>query len=832
MKLRASIGKLHPAEVTKEWEGDFAGFVKALIPKNVPVTDDKASAGWVCGVHFKPDYRHSENFVARHFLSLDYDHLKPEDIDKIISGVCRSSAFLAYTTWSHTSSNPRIRVWVPLSRGVSSDEFQAVSRRFAGRENLIELAARESHTPCQFMYRPSKSPHGEWQVWSDTESPYLDVDKVLGEYDGDWKDKSRWPRRRDGDELFDTNDVASPLSKPGLVGSFSRAFTITEAITRFDLPYRPGSSETRWTYSGGSRADGAVAYDDDTKLHSYHDTDPARGQHNAYDLVRLHRFGNLDAWDNDTPIEARPSTRAMEDFCRGLPEFADLLSAGFTSLEETDGAGPAPAVAQRDGFLPDAVNRAHSYITDLANAGRIQRAFGRQILAVAGNFYVWQETHWKLDTHKGQIARKIADLGKLIRADYASLKSKKEAEGALTEDDEKELGAMWAFAIKCEDKSRMDACRELLRELLDFDATKLNSHRQLFNARNCTVNLETGETHRHNPEDFLTACAPTDYDPAAECPRFEQFISEIFQDDAATVAFVKRWFGYCITGESREQSLVFHVGKGGNGKSTLMRVLGHVLGGYAAMGPRSLLNGNGQIKNDVAALVGKRMVTLNETKQNEEFDQAQLKELTGGDTLTARFLHKEFFDFNPTHKLQIFTNHEPTIIGDDGGMWRRMLLLRYNMRYGTAAQVASGEYQKLRDEKLEELLKLEAPGILRWLVDGAKDWYANKLQAPVSVLKATADLRDEQDLMGQFLKERTVKDPTAKVVASNSTESLYTAYKGWITENGHRPFGRNRFIKAVTEALPSVRYQPWKEKGEWHRGFVGIRLVRNGDLTA
>ena len=156
MTLRASIGKLHPADITKEWDGDFEGFVKALIPKHVPVTEDKASAGWVCGVHFKPAYRHSENFVARHFLSLDYDKIRPEHLDRIRGTVCAGAAFLAYTTWSHSESDPRIRVWIPLSRGVTAEEFQAVSRAVAARGDLIELAARESHTPCQFMYRPTR----------------------------------------------------------------------------------------------------------------------------------------------------------------------------------------------------------------------------------------------------------------------------------------------------------------------------------------------------------------------------------------------------------------------------------------------------------------------------------------------------------------------------------------------------------------------------------------------------------------------------------------------------------------------------------------------------
>lgn|GEM_PF-2711256 len=821
MKLRASIGKLHPAEVTKEWEGTFAEFVKAIITK-VPIVEDKASAGWVCGVHFKPAYRHSENFVARHFLSLDYDQITPDDHDRII-GAVKGTAFLAYTTWSHTPASPRLRLWIPLSRPATSEEFQAVSRRVAARAG-IELAARESHTPCQFMYRPTASTNAPFQSWQDTTSPYLDVDKVLGEY-SDWKDKSQWPRRADHDELYNTDDVGSPLDKPGFVGDFCRTFRITEAIARFDLPYGPGSSEDRWTYTGGSRADGAVIYDDDTKLHSHHDTDPARGQHNAYDLVRLHRFGRLDEFDADTPIGDRPSTRAMHDFCSGLPEFDGIFNVGFTAIEDVaDGSAPETAEC-----LPSTIDRGVGPCTDLENARRIQRAFGKRIISVAGNFYIWHESHWKLDTHEGEVWRTITKLPLMIKAEAVSLADKYGP--TMTDEQQGEVEGLLKWATKCSNKPALDACREMLRKLLNVDGELLNTDRRLFNARNGTINLETSETKPHDPADLITACAPTDYDPAAKCDRFEAFVSEIFEDKPDVVAFVRRWLGYCVTGESREQALVFHVGKGGNGKSTLMRVLGHVLGSYAAMGPRSLLTGKGEIRNDVAALVGKRMITLNETKQNEEFDQAQLKELTGGDKLSARFLHKEFFEFNPTHKLQIFTNHEPTIIGDDGGMWRRMLLLRYRVRYGTAAQVATGEYQKLRDAKLEDTLKAEAPGILRWLVEGAREWYRAELNAPPSVLKDTARLRAEQDVLAQFVRERIVKDPAGKLPFSDSTESIYQAYKGWVHENGHKAFARGKFMKNVREALPTTGEGRWTEKGKTYRGFLGIRLARDSDVT-
>ena len=334
-ELAVSLGKKDDfAVIERTWHGTFEQLVERLL-KNVKDTEDKAAPGWVCGATFLPEYRHSSNFIQRNLLSLDYDHIKPEDVATLLANL-RGTAFLGYTTWSHVPSNPRLRVWVPLSRGTDLEEFQAVSRRYAVRLGGIELAARESHTPAQFMFRPASQKGIAFQSWQDTTSPYLDVDQVLGEYD-DWKDRSTWPHRAEGDSCHEPGEAGSALDKPGIIGEFNRAFSISAAIERFGLPYRAGSSEGRWTYTAGSRADGAVAYDDDTKLHSYHDTDPARGQHNAYDLVRLHLYGNLDGFDGpDIPIADRESSRRMACFAAEQPEIAaaDFDSLGFRDLSD------------------------------------------------------------------------------------------------------------------------------------------------------------------------------------------------------------------------------------------------------------------------------------------------------------------------------------------------------------------------------------------------------------------------------------------------------------------------------------------------------------------
>jgi hypothetical protein len=379
-KLRISFGERHHAEVTKVRELEWSQLCQWLV-KDPPISSSKESRGWYCGADFGPPtdeqiakseaqgyrlqegsmYRHSDNFIERNILTLDFDHVD-DTAFSILTQKLRLSghAFAAYTTWSHrdTGKGSRFRIVLPLSRGASYDEFQAVSRKFADKLCGIEMAAGESHVPAQFMFSPVRREGGEHLYEYSVEGKYLDVDKLLTLY-SDWTDRSQWPRRKDGDNPYDKEQISSPLDKPGPVGDFCRAFPISTAIDRFGLPYTPTATEGRWTYADGSRPEGAVVYDDDTKLHSHHDTDPARGQSNAFDLVRAHRFHSLDATASPgVAVTELPSYRAMCKFVYEQKEVRETIAkrefedhgeltaeqlAEFKPLteEQPDGAGSA-----------------------------------------------------------------------------------------------------------------------------------------------------------------------------------------------------------------------------------------------------------------------------------------------------------------------------------------------------------------------------------------------------------------------------------------------------------------------------------------------------------
>lgn len=317
------------ADITKTVKSSWQKFAE-FITREPPVTEDKASVGWYCGAQFDPEYRDSKNFVARHILTFDYDEIDEWDVEEI-KATYKDLAHVMYTTASHKPDAPRIRVLFPLTRPATIDEFCCVTRTIAARFD-IEKLARESDTPAQMMFLPSKKKDGIF--WAEVnEGAWVDVDAVLGEYD-DWTEKSNWPRRLQGDSVHATDDVPAPDTKVGVVGDFCRAFRIPDAIDRFDLPYVRGS-EGRWTFTRGSRPDGLRLYDDDLKAHSEHNTDPAHGQNNAFDLVRLHKFGELDSEEDlAKPVTLRPSYKAMCKLALEQPELqAARTQSEFTNLD-------------------------------------------------------------------------------------------------------------------------------------------------------------------------------------------------------------------------------------------------------------------------------------------------------------------------------------------------------------------------------------------------------------------------------------------------------------------------------------------------------------------
>ncbi|MES1195353.1 MAG: phage/plasmid primase, P4 family [Steroidobacter sp.] len=400
--------------------------------------------------------------------------------------------------------------------------------------------------------------------------------------------------------------------------------------------------------------------------------------------------------------------------------------------------------------------------TDLANAQRLAKRHGTELrFTPERGWYVWDGKRWAADEKQIQLQSRAKETALAIFDDVKNAIDR---------------NAAYKHARKSQSKSALEAMMWLERSepgiparLTDFDADGWQ-----FNLRNGTLDLRTGQLQPHCREDLITNLADIEFDEKADCELWDSFLWRVTDRNEELYAYLRRFVGYLLVGDTSEQALHFMYGLGANGKSVFCEVLLRLLGEYAITVSPDLimLKRHGGIPNDVARLRGVRAALMNETSQGARFDEAKLKDLTGGDTLTARFLHQEFFDFAPTHRIVIRGNHKPSINGTDEGIWRRLRLVPF--------MVTIPEDE--RDHQL--LLKLEAelPGILNWALAGCREWQRDGLKPPAIIMDAVKAYRDESDTLGRFIDEHCEVKKLGQVKSS----TFFQRYQQYAEQAGGR----------------------------------------------
>lgn len=340
---------------------------------------------------------------------------------------------------------------------------------------------------------------------------------------------------------------------------------------------------------------------------------------------------------------------------------------------------------------------------------------------------------------------------------------------------------LFKHAIKSEAEARMNAMVSLARygESITLSSDAFDANDFLVTVLNGTIDLRTGKLSKHTREDYITQLCRANYDTGAQCPRWELFLKEVLGDDEL-IKFVQKAIGYSLSGSTKEQCLFMLYGTGRNGKSTFLNTILRIMGDYAKNTPSSILleKRNESIPNDVARLRGARFVTSTETDKGRNLAEAHIKQLTGGDIITARFLHKEFFQFKPKFKIFFATNHKPTVSGVDIGIWRRMIPIPFER------EIKADEI----DKDLDSTLIRETDGILRWAVNGFLKWQEDGFTKPRKVYDFTTEYQQESDLIRNYIEENC-EFGDYEVLASVIQSDL----KQWCRNNSVRTVKRNEF---------------------------------------
>ena len=408
-------------------------------------------------------------------------------------------------------------------------------------------------------------------------------------------------------------------------------------------------------------------------------------------------------------------------------------------------------------------------LTDLGNTRRLIHRHGRNLR------YCWLWRKWLVWDGKRWVKDDTGEVYRLAKETVSSIYQ--EAAAAPNDETRKKLGK---HATRSEAGARIKEMVDLARSDVPVMPDELDASPDLLNTESGTIDLRTGELREHRREDLITKIAPTKYRPDAAAPTWEAFLERVLPGEDLR-AFVQRAVGYSTTGDTSEQCMFINHGGGANGKSTFQEAIAAALGDYAMRTPTEMLLARrfDGVPNDVARLKGARFVSASETEEGRRLAESRIKDLTGQDTITARFMKAEWFDFAPTHKLWLSTNHKPEIRGTDAAIWRRIRLVPWTVSIPPADQ----------DKKLPEKLRSELPGILTWVVRGCLQWRREGLQAPDEVRKATGAYRVEMDVLAGFLADCCEFGTDHWEYAKD----LYESYKRWCDENGERPEPQRKF---------------------------------------
>jgi putative DNA primase/helicase len=516
-------------------------------------------------------------------------------------------------------------------------------------------------------------------------------------------------------------------------------------------------------------------------------------------LFRLACRLRRQLFDDRLAVEA--SVRAYNMFTCDPPldeaEVAKIIDSAF---KQDHAENPLDQYARA---LAESAGLRH--LSDDGNAHRLIDYHGADLRYVSTWGWVrWSGRSWVPDGE----GLSVQDRARLVHKDI-----RKEAEGAEDQD-------LKAQLIKWASKSEMAERISAMIKLARSDGRAARSHEafdvmpNLLSCRNGVLDLDTGELRDHSPDDYVTRCTNVDYDPDASLEEWDQFIHHACDYDDELVDYVQRAAGYSLSGYVTEECFFVIVGPAASGKSTFISGLQAATGEYAGSFASDTILMRGlqpRRESDLAGSIGKRFMSVVEMPEGERLDESVVKQMTGGDAVTARFLYKNPFTFHPQFKLWIATNHEPRI--NDEAIWRRVKRIPF----------PRGLDADQRDPRVKAKISNPEVGgraVLAWAVRGYQMFKERQLDEPERVLADTAAYHLRQDRIGQFLERTTLPGESSDHV--EATE-LYVRYASWCAMTGERALSMTGFMSRLDGRTGIVVVKSGSQ--QW---VGGIRLRSTG----
>ncbi len=500
-------------------------------------------------------------------------------------------------------------------------------------------------------------------------------------------------------------------------------------------------------------------------------------------------------------LNGGPDTGHREQAIRSTFEDVEKERTGWPRFEELTGGPDAKALKRVLKSFPNESRASQALRSeypqnDDGNAQRLVDLYGEDIMHVNGiGWYRWDGMRWK-PSSSGPWSEAV-DVGRML------MEQGKTSGGPGGE-------ALERWGRTTGNVARIEAMIKAASRhpQIAVEAYELDGDPWLFNVTNGTIDLRSGTLRPHSREDRITKLAPVPYNPEAECPRFDQFLVEVYAGDRHLARYMLRWLGYCLTGHTREQAMgLWHGPEGANGKSTLIELVLEIMGDYGGtIDPDLLLDTGTQHPTGLMDLKGQRLCVASELEEGKRWKEALVKRITGGDTIKARKMRQDFVEFDPTHKLVVIVNAKPIVRGSGRSFWRRLHLVPWLVSF------------EGREEKdLPDKLRSEAEGVLRYMVAGCLAWQREGLNPPRTMQLAVEDYRASQDVVGQFLAINTERD----LKGFTPRAELYQRYRMWASMRQEHCLPASAFYRMIEERSGLVAH---KRNGV--RGFLGLTMAK------